>query len=186
MNTRKRDERFSMNYKIIGIIACILGSYIFGIQRPITTICDKLSLLKFINSVIKNEIAGKIESRHIPYFKYIIFYNFNNPDQPQCSLSAPFRYNPQMLGSKADENNISIFEGLFEEFSNLTPSEVSEHIANIRINDPATELKVANIIHGIRPGIIESDPDKGFTARYHDESIKTEENNSSKGNQNVL
>lgn len=163
-----------MNHKTIFIIACIFNSHIFGTLKPIITICDKSSLLAFISSIIKSEIPGTIVSRHIPYFKYMIYSNPNNSNQPRFSFSSPFIYDPERLRSKETEANISLFGGNFKSNIKLTPSEVSLHIANIGIIDAEEELKIANIIHCIRPGIIESNPGEGVTVRYYDESIKTD------------
>ncbi len=178
-----------MNHTKIFIVACIFSSYILGAQKPIIAICDKSSLLAFISSIINSKTPGKIETRHIPCFKYMIYSSPNNFNRPLFSYGQKFQYRP-LTRSIATETNSSIFEqennkktillSIFQRNNasnlfGLTPDEVSLHIAHIGIIDPKEELKVANIIHCTRPGIIESIPGKGCTARYHDERIETEQ-----------
>ncbi len=151
-----------MNHKIIGIIVCLFSNYVFASLEEET----KKYIFNFLTAVINNRIHGKIDSRHIPYLKSISFLKRDNSNASwYCEETFSLNF-PQRTRSDTYEKYLSIFS---DNTFGIKPEEMSLVIFDLKMN-PEEELRIANIMHAIRPGIIKSNPTTStLTVRYHDE-----------------
>ena len=118
---------------------------------------DKESVLTFFGDLLRNNKHRKLDTENYPDLRTIVFFAKNAPRESWHYYGYTRAVHSHKEKTKSNEQNISLFNG---QILGLNAVEVSQEIFKlIGLEASETRVKVANIIHGIRPGIIQSNPE---------------------------
>jgi len=121
---------------------------------------DKVDMLTAMQQIVSNEVKGSIVSQLLPYLQDLHISTGNKRGSLERVLDVHNATN--------NPHSASIFGQAGE--SSVYPSRISVSRAILYSSAPLSiQEKIANIVHAIRPGLIQSNPEGSLIVRYHDE-----------------